>query len=208
MFTGIVEEVGRISAISERSLTIAAEKVTRNASLGDSIAVNGICLTVTRFDPKSFTVDVMTETISRTALKYLTPGDPVNLESALTLQKPLGGHLVQGHVDDVGEITSVSRNEETTTILITAPPRVMRYIVEKGFIAVDGISLTVSARDDGGFSVSIVNFTWDHTRLSTLAVSDHVNLEADIIAKYVEQLAAREKEPLSLEFLKEHGFIA
>jgi len=208
MFTGIVEEVGRVSAISERDLTIVAEKVTRNASLGDSIAVNGICLTVTNFDNKSFSVDVMTETILRTALKYLNPGDLVNLESAVTLQKPLGGHLVQGHVDDVGEIASLNRSDEATVIRITAPPRVMRYVVEKGFIAVDGISLTVSTRDDRGLAVSIVNFTWDHTRLSTLAVGDHVNLEADIIAKYVEQFTTRDKEPLSMAFLKEHGFAA
>jgi len=206
MFTGIVEEVGRVIAISERRLTVAADKVIRNVALGDSISVDGICLTVTTFDQKSFTVDVMTETLGRTALKYLKSGDPVNLESALTLHKPLGGHLVQGHVDDVGEIASLSRYEETTVIRIAAPPRLMRYVVEKGFIAVDGISLTVVACDTAGFTVSIVNFTWDNTRLSSLAIGDQVNLEADIIAKYVEQLASPGKEPFNLEFLKEHGF--
>ncbi len=208
MFTGIIEEVGRVIALSERRLTVAAEKVTRHVNLGDSIGVNGICLTVTKFDRKSFAADVMEETIERTALRYLKAGDMVNLESALTLQKPLGGHLVQGHVDDVGEIESLSRREETTVIRVAASPRVMRYVVEKGFIAVDGISLTVVACDARGFTVSIVNFTWDNTRLSSLAVGDLVNLEADIIAKYVEQLAAKEKNPLSLEFLQEHGFMS
>jgi riboflavin synthase len=207
MFTGIIEEVGRVVAISERRITVAADKVIRHVKLGDSIGVNGVCLTVTTFSQNSFVADVMEETLRRTTLKTLKHGDLVNLESALTLQKPLGGHLVQGHIDDVGEISSINRYEETTVIRIAAPPRVQRYVVEKGFIAVDGISLTVATCDENGFTVSIVNFTWDHTRLSALAVGDRVNLEADIIAKYVEQLASPKKEPLSLKYLKEHGFV-
>lgn len=207
MFTGIVEEVGRIITISERRLTVAADRVVSHASLGDSIAVNGICLTVTAFDQKSFAVDVMEETVGRTTLKHLKPGDLVNLESALTLHKPMGGHLVQGHVDEVGEIASLNRREETTVIRVTASPRVMRYVVEKGFVAMDGISLTVASRDEQGFTVSIVNFTWDNTRLSSLAAGDRVNLEVDVIAKYVEQMTLQRKEPLSLEFLQEHGFM-
>ena len=206
MFTGIVEEVGKVLAFSECRLTVAAKKVTADATLGDSIAVNGICLTVAKLDHESFTVDVMEETVTRTSMKYLKPGDSVNLESALTLQKPLGGHLVQGHVDDVGKIESVRRDGESTLIRIAASPRVMNYVVEKGFIAVDGMSLTVVVRDADNFTVSIVNFTWENTRLSFLEAGDLVNLEADVIAKYVEQLASTEKKPLSLEFLQEHGF--
>ena len=207
MFTGIIEEVGSVVSISERRLQVAARIITKNVAPGDSIDVNGVCLTVTEFDNRSFSVDIMEETLSRTALGYLKPGDAVNLESALTLQKPLGGHLVQGHVDDTGEIESVSRHDENTVIRIAAPPHVMRYVVVKGFIALDGISLTVSGRDARGFSVSIVNFTWANTRLGQLEAGDKVNLEVDIIAKYVEQFTAKEKEALSLEFLKEHGFL-
>ena len=206
MFTGIIEEVGRVASFSGRSLTISADKVVRGVALGDSIGVNGICLTVNRFDEHSFTVDVMGETLARTTLKDLKPGNLVNLESALTLQKPLGGHLVQGHVDDVGEIESLSRQDETTIIRVATSPKVMRYIVEKGFIAVNGISLTVVSRDDLGFIVSIVNFTWDHTSLSSLMVGSKVNLEADVLAKYVEQLSSNNRNSISLEFLQAHGF--
>ncbi len=208
MFTGIIEEVGSIVFISSRRLTVAADLITQNMALGDSIDVNGTCLTVTEFDRHSFTVDIMEETLSRTNLKFLKTGDAVNLERALTLQKPLGGHLVQGHIDDTGEIEAITRREETVLARIAAPPAVMRYVVAKGFIAVDGISLTVVDRDDKGFTVSIVNFTRQNTRLSQLETGDRVNLEADVIAKYVEQFTARQKEVISLEFLKEHGFLS
>jgi riboflavin synthase len=208
MFTGIVEEVGRVESISPNNLTVNAAKITRCMSLGDSIDVNGICLTVSSFDRRSFSVDIMQETYSRTALRYLQSGSPVNLESAATLQKPLGGHLVQGHVDDVGEIEAVNHHDDTVLISIVAPLKVMRYIVEKGFIAVDGISLTVVGRDREGFTVSIVKYTWENTRLSSLQPGDRVNLEADIIAKYVEQFMGTTKENISLEFLKDHGFLS
>ena len=208
MFTGIIEEVGRVASFSGRSLTISADKVVRGVALGDSIGVNGICLTVNRFDERSFTVDVMGETLARTTLKDLKPGNLVNLESALTLQKPLGGHLVQGHVDDVGEVESLSRQDEATIIRVATPSKVMRYIVEKGFIAVNGISLTVVSRDELGFTVSIVNFTWDHTSLSSLMVGSKVNLEADVLAKYVEQLSSNNRSSISLEFLQTHGFVS
>ena len=207
MFTGIIEEVGRVASFSGRSLTISADKVVRGVALGDSIGVNGICLTVNRFDEHSFTVDVMGETLARTTLKDLKPGNLVNLESALTLQKPLGGHLVQGHVDDVGEIESLSRHDETTIIRVATTSKVMRYIVEKGFIAVNGISLTVVSHDELGFIVSIVNFTWDHTSLSSLMVGSKVNLEADVLAKYMEQLSSNNRSSISLDFLQAHGFV-
>jgi riboflavin synthase len=207
MFTGIVEEVGRISSISEHCLSILSDKITKHITLGDSIDVNGICLTVTDFDRKSFSVDVMAETTERTTLKRLKPGDAVNLESALTLQKPLGGHLVQGHVDGTGEVSAISHEEETTSIDVNAPPDIMRYVVEKGFIAVDGISLTVASRNDEGFTVAIVNFTWNNTSLRQLAAGDGVNLEVDIIAKYVEQLTTNANRAVTMEFLKEQGFL-
>ena len=207
MFTGIVEEVGHVASVSPNRLTIFAEKISRSVNRGDSIDVNGICLTVTEFDRKSFTVDVMEETFYRTTLRYLQAGSPVNLETAATLQKPLGGHLVQGHVDDTGEIEAIDQHDDTVVIGISASPRVMRYIVEKGFIAVDGISLTVVNHDRAGFTVSIVKFTWANTRLRDLSLGDKVNLEADIIAKYVERFACEEKETLSMDYLKEHGFL-
>ena len=207
MFTGIVEEVGKVAEISPRRLTVSAEKISRRVALGDSVDVNGICLTVTGFDRRSFFVDIMEETFNRTALRYLQAGSPVNLETAATLQKPLGGHLVQGHIDDTGEIEHIDQHDDTVVISIAAPPHVMRYVVEKGFIAVDGISLTVASRSPEGFTVSIVKFTWANTRLSALADGDRVNLEADIIAKYVEQFTCREKETLTMDYLKEHGFL-
>ena len=168
MFTGIIEEVGRIISVSNRRLTVASEIITKRLAVGDSVDINGVCLTVTQFDCSSFCVDIMEETLSRTGIGSLKPGDEVNLESALTLQKPMGGHLVQGHVDGTGIIESINLHDETTSIHIKAPSRIMRYVVEKGFIAVDGVSLTVTSRDDNGFSVAIVKFTRANTRLSRL----------------------------------------
>ena len=207
MFTGIIEEVGQIISISGDSLTIGAEIVTKGLTLGDSINVNGICLTVTQFDRDSFCADIMAETFIRTALRYLKSGDPVNLESAATLQKPLGGHLVQGHIDDIGEIEAINHRDDTVEFRICANPPLMRYIVEKGFIALDGISLTVVSCDGGGFTVSIVKFTWVNTRLNKLQKGDKVNLEVDIIAKYVEKFTSKERGLIDIEFLKEHGFL-
>jgi riboflavin synthase len=207
MFTGIVEEIGQMLSLNKRSLTVRAHKVLREIKMGASIAVNGVCLTVTRFDNDSFAVDIMEETFRRTNLGLLKPDDRVNLEGALTLSKGLGGHLVQGHVDATGQIKSVSRLDRSLLITISAAPELMRYVVEKGFIAVDGISLTVVKRDESTFSVSIVGFTMENTTLVKIEVSDTVNLEADIIAKYVERYITGKKESISIEFLKEHGFL-
>jgi len=207
MFTGIVEEVGQVVSVSECSLRIAADRVLKNLERGASIAVNGTCLTVTEFDNRSFSVDIMEETLKRTNLGGLKPGDRVNLEGALTLAKGLGGHLVQGHTDATGRIQTMTHHDETTLIKIAAPSEVMRYVVEKGFIAVDGISLTVVERNAQAFSVSIVKYTMENTILGQLEIGDSVNLEADIIAKYVEQFIAKKNEGISMDFLKEHGFI-
>jgi len=207
MFTGIVEEIGQVLSLDKSSLTVRAHKMLRGIEMGASIAVNGVCLTVTRFDKDSFAVDIMEETLRRTNLGGLKPGDRVNLEGALTLSKGLGGHLVQGHVDATGQIKSTSRLDQSLLITISAAPELMRYIVEKGFIAVDGISLTVVKRNESAFSVSIVGFTRENTTLGKIEVGDIVNLEADIIAKYVERYITGKKEGISVEFLKEHGFL-
>lgn len=209
MFTGIIEEIGQIESISSNTLAIKAHKVTKNVTAGDSISVNGICLTVTEFDGQSFIVDIMQETLSRTNLKNCIPGDKVNLESALTLNKHLGGHLLQGHIDSTGTIESIYKNDSSTIIRINAPAQVMRYVVEKGFIGIDGMSLTVASLDNHGFSISIVNYTLANTRIPDLKIGDEVNLEADIIAKYVDQILSHKNNEsnINLEFLKEHGFL-
>ena len=208
MFTGIAEEVGKVTSVSSKRLTIAARKVLENMGLGGSIAVNGTCLTVTDFDASSFSVDIMPETLKRTNLGLLHNGDEVNLERPLSIDGLLGGHLVQGHVDATGRITSVVKDDETTIIRFEAPPEVMCYIVDKGFIAVDGISLTVVSIDNGSFEVSVVDYTLKNTTLGSRRVGDLVNLEADIIAKYVVQLNKRENIGITFDFLKVHGFLA
>ena len=208
MFTGIIEEVGRIKVVSLGKLTIAATKVLQGMELGGSISVNGACLTVTEFGGNSFSVDIMSETLNRTSLGLLRAGDRVNLERPLTMEKFLGGHLVQGHIDDTGRIASVTKQGETTLVRIEAPPEVMRYIVEKGFIAVDGISLTVVSIDAASFTVSVVYYTLENTTLGERKTGDTVNLEVDIIAKYVERFNRSSSSGITENFLKEHGFIA
>ena len=207
MFTGIVEEVGRVTSAPPGKLVIAASQVLQRMELGGSIAVNGVCLTITNFNTNSFSVDVMPETLQRTNLGLLRTGDGVNLERPLALGGELGGHLVQGHIDDTGKVTSIIRGGEATIIRFEAPSEVMRYIVEKGFIAVDGISLTVVAKDTGSFQVSVVDYTRKHTALGNQRVGDPVNLEVDIIAKYVEQLSQAHQPGITIDFLQEHGFL-
>ena len=207
MFTGIVEAVGRITSAQPGKIAIAFGDVMRGLEPGGSVAVNGVCLTVTGFNASSFSVDIMSETSKRTNLGLLTAGDEVNLEMPLSLGKPLGGHLVQGHVDDTGRITSILRNEGGMLIGIEAPPEVTRYVVEKGFIAVDGISLTIVTRDIRSFRVSVVEYTRRHTTLGSRRVGDPVNLEVDIIAKYIEQLGQAHRPGITIDFLQEHGFL-
>ena len=207
MFTGIVEEVGKITLASAGKLVIAASKVIQGMELGGSIAVNGACLTITDFNTNSFSVDVMPETLKRTSLGLLRPGDGVNLERPLALGGELGGHLVQGHIDDTGRVTSIMPDGETVIIRFEAPPEVMHYVVEKGFIAVDGVSLTVVGKDTGSFQVSVVDYTREHTTLGERRVGDLVNLEVDIIAKYVERLSSAHRPGITVDFLQEHGFL-
>ncbi|MBU2609252.1 MAG: riboflavin synthase [Chloroflexi bacterium] len=208
MFTGIVEEIGRVISTGTGSLVVAAEQVAQGMALGQSMAVNGVCLTVTRFDSSSFSVDVMPETLNRTNLGGLLPGDRVNLERPLALGGQVGGHLVQGHVDATGKLAAAVPDGEALIITFEAPPEVMRYVVDKGFIAIDGISLTVTARSDSSFQVSMVDFTRRHTNLGERKVGDQVNLEVDIIAKYVEQFTqTRRTSGITVDYLQEHGFL-
>lgn len=206
MFTGIIEEVGRIVALSTDKMTITASRVLQRMELGVSISVNGACLTVTEFDDKSLSVDIMPETVERTNLGLLHNGDKVNLETPLTMEKFLGGHLVQGHIDGTGRVASVTRQSKTTLMKIEAAPEIMRYIVEKGFIAVDGISLTVVSNDADSFIVSVVEYTLENTILYNRKTSNIVNLEVDIIAKYVERFNKSNDSVITKDFLREHGF--
>ena len=190
MFTGIVQEVGRAKENDGSSLIIEAAASLEGLKLGDSIAVNGTCLTVTSLEEGSFSVDTMPETLRRTNLGLLTPGAPVNLEQALTLSTPLGGHITQGHVDATGSLVSTDPESDALMMRFEAPPQVMKYVVEKGFIAVDGISLTVVEWDESSFTVSVVKYTQDNTNLGVRKPGDVVNLEVDILAKYAEKLLA------------------
>jgi len=207
VFTGIIEEIGRVTSAQPRNLVITASDVLHGMELGGSIAVNGVCLTITNFNANSFSVDIMPETLRRTNLGLLQAGDSVNLERPLTLEKELGGHLVQGHVDDTGRVASISRDGEEVAIRFEAPSRVMYYIVEKGFVAVDGVSLTVVSRDTSSFRVSIVEYTQKHTTLGDKRMGDLVNLEVDIIAKYIEHLTQARSSGITVDFLQEHGFL-
>lgn len=198
MFTGIVEELGRIARIQPLSdavrVTITADRVLAGTGPGDSIAVNGICLTVTELPGTGFTADVMPETLRRTSLARLEPGSPVNLERAATPQTRLGGHIVQGHVDGVGEVLSRAPSGDFDEVDVRLPSHLAQYVAEKGSITVDGVSLTVAGvgRDDDGhwFRVALIPTTLSHTTLGVLAEGDIVNLEVDVIAKYVERIVS------------------
>lgn len=207
MFTGIIEEVGRVISAPSGNLVIAASDVLQGMEPGGSMAVNGVCLTITSLTVDVFKVDIMVETVRRSNLGLLSAGDKVNLERPLVLGGRLGGHLVQGHVDATGKMTSIRRDEESLIIGFEAPCEVMGYVVDKGFIAVDGISLTVVAKDTGSFRVSVVDYTYQHTNLGNRRVGALVNLEVDIIAKYVEQLTQARGTGITVDFLQEHGFL-
>ncbi len=188
MFTGIIEEIGTIREAQTGRLVINAEKVLESAKLGDSIAVNGVDLTCAERDDTSFLVNVMPETYRRTNLSDLKPGDLVNLERALTLADPLGGHLVRGVVEATGTLESLTPEADAIIATYQAPPEILRYAVVKGPITVDGTSLTVIDKTEDTFAVSLVEYTQEHTNLTRRSPGDRVNLETDIIARYVEQL--------------------
>ncbi len=214
MFTGIVEEIGVVRAVQPiegggRRLWIGCRTVLEGTRLGDSIAVDGVCLTVAERSERDIAVELQPVTVRRTTLGRLAVGDAVNLERALAVGGRFGGHYVQGHVDGVGTITASFRDGPALIVRIAAPPELMRYIVERGFIAVDGASLTVQRKLAGEFEVSLVTYTQEHITLSRKRVGAAVNLEVDIIAKYVEQfLRLAMSSELSLESLQRAGFLS
>ncbi len=216
MFTGIIEEVGEISRIVQKKnaaeLWIRGPLVTRDANPGDSISVNGICLTVTSLNGNVFSADVMPETLRRTALFVLGAGSRVNLERAMPANGRFGGHIVSGHIDGTGTILSLLREENAVWVTVRTSPEILGRICEKGSIAIDGISLTVASLEQDSFSVSVIPHTGQQTTLLEKKVGDPVNLENDMIGKYVERFLsqrepAEKKEPLNLGFLAEHGFL-
>ncbi|KTB48325.1 riboflavin synthase [Dehalogenimonas alkenigignens] len=206
MFSGIVEEIGVVVSLSHSRLIVRARVIMVDLKPGDSIAVNGVCLTATEIIDGVFKANVMPETLRRTNLGELRPGDQVNLERALTLSGRIGGHLVQGHIDATGTVNKIIQDGDAKLMTISAPPEVMRYIVEKGFITVDGLSLTVTNLAEHHFSVSLVAFSQSHTTIGGKQEGDRLNLEADIIAKYVEKFTSKKTASINEAFLTEHGF--
>ena len=192
MFTGIIEELGSVRSIEERGenarLVISARVVTEGTNHGDSISVNGVCLTALDIEPDSFAADVSRETLQRSTLGSLKRGAPVNLERAVTPATRLGGHIVQGHVDARGQFLGVENHGESWTLRIGYPKEIARYLVFKGSVAVEGISLTIAGLTDDHFEIAIIPKTWEVTNLSHLKPGDAVNIEVDVIGKYVEKL--------------------
>lgn len=221
MFTGIVEEKGSVRYIQLTGesgvLAIKARKVLEGTKIGDSIAVNGVCLTVTSLQPDGFTADVMAETLRRSSLGQCKTGSKVNLERAMAADGRFGGHIVSGHIDGIGTIRSMIREENAIWVSIKTPPQILRLIVEKGSICIDGISLTVVKVDEEGFQVSVIPHTGEETILLEKVPGDPVNLENDVVGKYVEKLLGLQKNEnsqsegkkssgITMEFLEEFGF--
>lgn len=215
MFTGIVEEMGIVRSIQHGAVSsfieIKAKTVLSDAHIGDSIAVNGVCLTVTDMTADSFRADVMNETLSRSSLGQLSPGSPVNLERAMAADGRFGGHIVSGHIDGTGTISDVKKDGIAVWYTITAKPDILRYIVEKGSVAIDGISLTVAAVSTGNFKVSVIPHTAAQTVLGVKKAEDIVNIENDIIGKYVEKLMnpgekSTGSSRITMDFLAKNGF--
>lgn len=219
MFTGLIEEIGKIKSIQRGGksirLTISARKIMDDVKLGDSIATNGICLTVVSFNSTSFSADVMPETMSRTNFELLGAGSRVNLERALRVGDRMGGHMVSGHVDGLGEVVGKEQDDNAIWVSIAAPKNILKYIVEKGSVAIDGISLTVAYVDDKIFKVSIIPLTQEDTTLTSKKQGEKVNLECDMTAKYIEKFMFHreeesnkvEKKDISMNFLRENGFV-
>ena len=197
MFTGIIEELGSVRSIEERGenarLVISAHVVTEGTNHGDSISVNGVCLTALDIKPDSFAADVSRETLQRSTLGSLKPGAPVNLERAVTPATRLGGHIVQGHVDARGQFVAVEDHGESWTVRIAYPKEIARYLVFKGSVTVEGISLTIAGLTDDHFEIAIIPKTWEVTNLSHLKPGDAVNIEVDILGKYIEKLLATDE---------------
>jgi riboflavin synthase len=217
LFTGLIEEVGRVIRIEVRAegaeITLSAQLMLTDIHMGDSIAVNGVCLTVVRFGEGWFTVEAVPETLRKTNLGRLTRAHDVHLERAMAATGRFGGHVMSGHVDGVGTVKSVVSDGVARVVTVTVPPALMRYLVTKGSVALDGVSLTVMDIVPGGFRVSLIPHTGQVTRLGQLAVGDTLNIECDILAKYVENMLGRtsgdgnvKSSSLNMTFLSEHGF--
>lgn len=218
MFTGIIEELGRISSFEKRGadgayLKISAETVVRDTNEGDSIAVNGVCLTAIDITPDSFAADVSGETLRRSTLGNLSGGAPVNLERAVTVSTRLGGHIVQGHVDATGKFLGATQSGDFWTVRVGFPREISKYLIYKGSVAVEGISLTVANLTDDSFEIAVIPKTWKQTNLHALKTGDAVNLEADMIAKYVERImlygqkTTEKTEGVTMEKLSALGFV-
>ena len=213
MFTGIIEEIGKVKAIVRHAnsikLTIAVKKILEDIHIGDSICTNGVCLTVTTFDDSSYTADVMPETMNRTNFKDLRINDLVNCERAMPANGRFGGYIVSGHIDGIGEISKMTKDDKAVRIRIETRPEILRYIVEKGSITIDGISLTVTDVTSFDFGVSIIQHTQDETTLTKKKIGDTVNLENDIVGKYIEKFVGNitfQHDEKLLNLLKDNNF--
>lgn len=216
MFTGIIEETGAVKKVLSGAvsgeISVKCRKVLEGTDIGDSIAVNGVCLTVISIKGDTFTADVMAETLRRTNLGSLSMGEKVNLERAMSADGRFGGHIVSGHIDGTGVISSLKEEGNAVWVSVSASPEILHYIVEKGSIAIDGISLTVAYVDDSVFKVSVIPHTGEETTLLKKKVGDIVNLENDVISKYVEKMLTpyrkeeKKKSSITMDFLMEHGF--
>ena len=214
MFTGIIEELGKIASLEKHGdgakIKIAASVVTQGTLEGDSIAVNGVCLTALNIKPDSFTADVSLETLNRSTLGKLMVGSKVNLERAVTPATRLGGHIVQGHVDARGRFLGATQSGDFWTVTIGFPPGIGQYLVYKGSVSVEGISLTIASLADDSFDIAVIPKTWQLTNFSSLKTSDEVNLEVDVIAKYVERILLYKSDkgaPITMEKLNKLGFV-
>lgn len=208
MFTGIIEEIGTVLSISTNSIRIQAETVLEEIKAGDSVAVNGVCLTVTKIDYNSFNADISPETMRVTAFKNLKISDLVNLERAMPANGRFGGHIVSGHVDGIGKIISVRKNKEFYDLCVETDKNNTKYIVKKGSVTINGISLTVANINENIIQTAIIPHTFENTSLKHAKSGDLVNIETDILAKYIEKflLTSDNKTGISLEFLQENGF--
>ena len=212
MFTGIIEEIGKIIKIESiaggKKLKILMDRISDDIKIDDSIAVNGVCLTITGIDKSGVWLDIVGETLEKTTLASMREGGSVNLERALRLSDRLGGHIVQGHVNGVGEITQISKRGENYYLEIFLPPDLIRYVVNEGSITVDGISLTIARIENTRIGISIIPHTWQHTMLSNARVGQKVNIETDVLAKYVEKILNnfREEDKYSKEWFQELGY--
>jgi riboflavin synthase len=211
MFTGIIEEVGRIVKMDKSgsilTFTINAPKICKDSKEGDSIAIDGVCLSITEIDKENFKVQAVPETLKRTTLLNFKNNTSVNLERAVKPTDRLGGHILTGHIDGLGKIIKKEGNKTSFTLTIDTPPPLMKYIVPNGSIGIDGISLTIKDVEKSSFKVTIIPYTTSSTTIEEKEINDKVNLETDILAKYVQKITSKEKEPVTIDYLKEKGFL-